>query len=137
MKNDWEPVAALVLTSFLAQVSIQPIRGPQSRLVLLAHASNRLTIGAVYALQGVYAYELIDPGHLGTLLGIQQAVFAAGGALGPLTAGALLGATDTAARRAALARPAPGGGPQAYAWHATLSSPGADRAPGFLEASPG
>jgi 2'-5' RNA ligase len=26
---------------------------------------------------------------------------------------------------------------QAYAWHATLSAPGADRATGFLEASPG
>jgi MFS family permease len=60
-------------------------------LSLLAGAA----IGAVYALQGVYAYELIDPGHLGTLLGIQQAVFAAGGALGPLTAGALLGATGS------------------------------------------
>jgi MFS family permease len=49
-------------------------------------------IGAVYTLQGVYAYELIDPRHLGTLLGVQQAVFAAGGALGPFAAGALLGA---------------------------------------------
>jgi predicted MFS family arabinose efflux permease len=60
-------------------------------LSLLAGAA----IGAVYALQGVYAYELIDPGHLGTLLGIQQAVFAAGGALGPLAVGALLGATGS------------------------------------------
>ncbi|MGH3161461.1 MAG: MFS transporter [Streptosporangiaceae bacterium] len=60
-------------------------------LSLLAGAA----IGSVYALQGVYAYELIDPGHLGTLLGIQQAVFAAGGALGPLAAGALLGATGS------------------------------------------
>ena len=48
-------------------------------LSLLAGAA----IGAVYTLQGVYAYELIDPRHLGTLLGIAQAVFAAGGALGP------------------------------------------------------
>jgi MFS family permease len=60
-------------------------------LSLLAGAA----IGAVYALQGVYAYELIDPRHLGTLLGIAQAVFAAGGALGPLAAGALLGATGS------------------------------------------
>jgi MFS family permease len=60
-------------------------------LSLLAGAA----IGAVYALQGVYAYELIDPRHLGTLLGIQQAVFAAGGALGPLAAGALLGTTGS------------------------------------------
>ena len=52
-------------------------------------------IGAVYSLQGVYAYELIDSRHLGTLLGIQQAVFAAGGALGPAAAGALLGATGS------------------------------------------
>jgi MFS family permease len=60
-------------------------------LSLLAGAA----IGAVYTLQGVYAYELIDPRHLGTLLGIAQAVFAAGGALGPLAAGALLGATGS------------------------------------------
>ena len=62
-------------------------------LSLLAGAA----IGAVYSLQGVYAYELIDPGHLGTLLGIAQAVFSAGGALGPLAAGALLGATGSGA----------------------------------------
>ena len=60
-------------------------------LSLLAGAA----IGAVYALQGVYAYELIDPRHLGTLLGIAEAVFAAGGALGPIAAGALLGATGS------------------------------------------
>ena len=60
-------------------------------LSLLAGAA----IGAVYALQGVYAYQLIDPGHLGTLLGTGQAVFAAGGALGPFTAGVLLGATGS------------------------------------------
>src|SRR5207237_491041 len=51
-------------------------------LSLLAGAA----IGAVYSLQGVYAYELIDPRHLGALLGIAQAVFAAGGALGPVAA---------------------------------------------------
>jgi MFS family permease len=60
-------------------------------LSLLAGAA----IGAVYTLQGVYAHELIDPRHLGTLLGIAQAVFAAGGALGSLTVGALLGATGS------------------------------------------
>ncbi|HEX5299815.1 MAG TPA: MFS transporter [Streptosporangiaceae bacterium] len=60
-------------------------------LSLLAGAA----IGAVYTLQGVYAYELIDSRHLGTLLGIAQAVFATGGALGPLTAGALLGGTGS------------------------------------------
>jgi MFS family permease len=62
-------------------------------LSLLAGAA----IGAVYTLQGVYAHELVDPRHLGTLLGITQAVFAAGGALGPLTVGALLGATGSGA----------------------------------------
>ncbi len=62
-------------------------------LSLLAGAAT----GAVYTLQGVYAYELADPRHLGTLLGIQQAVFAAGGALGPLTAGALLSTAGSVA----------------------------------------
>jgi MFS family permease len=60
-------------------------------LSLLAGAA----IGAIYTLQGVYAHELIDPRQLGTLLGLAQAVFTAGGALGPLTAGALLGATGS------------------------------------------
>jgi MFS family permease len=65
--------------------------GPVLVLSLLAGAA----IGAVYTLQGVYAHELIDPRQLGTLLGIAQAVFTAGGALGPLTAGALLGAVGS------------------------------------------
>jgi MFS family permease len=53
------------------------------------------SVGAVYTLQGVYAYELIGPRHLGMVLGIQQAVFAIGGAIGPVAAGALLGATGS------------------------------------------
>jgi MFS family permease len=65
--------------------------GPVLVQSLLAGAA----IGAVYTLQGVYAHELIDPRQLGTLLGIAQAVFTAGGALGPLTAGALLGAAGS------------------------------------------
>ena len=52
-------------------------------------------IGAIYTLQGVYAHELTGPHHLGLLLGVQQAVFAAGGALGPAAAGALLQATGS------------------------------------------
>ena len=53
------------------------------------------SIGAIYTLQGIYAYELINPRHLGMLLGIQQAVFAIGGAAGPAAAAALLGATGS------------------------------------------
>ena len=62
---------------------------PLLLLSLFAGAS----IGAVYTLQGIYAYELINPRHLGMVLGIQQAVFTIGGAIGPAAAGALLGAT--------------------------------------------
>ena len=51
--------------------------------------------GAFSALQGIYTHELADPAHLGTLLGTQQALFELGGALGPVTAGALLGATGS------------------------------------------
>jgi MFS family permease len=64
---------------------------PALLMSLFAGAS----VGAVYTLQGVYAYELIDPRHLGMVLGIQQAVFAIGGAMGPAAAGALLGATGS------------------------------------------
>jgi CP family cyanate transporter-like MFS transporter len=87
--------ATLVLAYALAAVTLLLFAGgalaPVLALSLLAGAA----IGAVYTLQGVYAYELIDPRHLGTLLGIAQGVFAAGGALGPLTVGALLGATGS------------------------------------------
>jgi MFS family permease len=64
---------------------------PALLMSLFAGAS----VGAVYTLQGVYAYELMDPRHLGMVLGIQQAVFAIGGAIGPVAAGALLGATGS------------------------------------------
>jgi MFS family permease len=64
-------------------------------LALLFSLFAGASVGAVYTLQGVYAYELIDPRHLGMVLGIQQAVFAVGGAIGPVAAGALLGATGS------------------------------------------
>jgi MFS family permease len=64
-------------------------------LALLMSLFAGASVGAVYTLQGVYAYELIDPRHLGMVLGIQQAVFAVGGAMGPAAAGALLGATGS------------------------------------------
>jgi MFS family permease len=60
-------------------------------LSLFAGAS----IGALSSLQGIYTYELVDPRHLGMLLGAQQAVFGAGSAIGPVAAGALLGATGS------------------------------------------
>ncbi len=51
--------------------------------------------GAFSALQGIYTHELADPAHLGALLGTQQALYEVGGALGPVTAGVLLGATGS------------------------------------------
>ncbi len=51
--------------------------------------------GAFSALQGIYSHELADPEHLGALLGTQMALFEVGGALGPVTAGALLGVTGS------------------------------------------
>ena len=80
-------LAAAVTLLLFAGGALAPVLG----LSLLAGAA----IGAVYTLQGVYAYQLTDPRQLGTLLGIAQAVFTAGGALGPLTVGALLGATGS------------------------------------------
>ena len=61
--------------------------------VLLLSLFAGASIGAIYTLQGIYAYELINPRHLGMVLGIQQAVFTIGGAIGPAAAGTLLGAT--------------------------------------------
>ncbi len=53
---------------------------------LLAGAS----IGAIYTLQGIYTHELVGPENLSLLMGGQQALFAAGGAVGPLVAGILI-----------------------------------------------
>lgn len=88
--------ATLVLAYALAAaVTLLLFAGGALVPVLVLSLLAGAAIGAVYALQGVYAYQLIDPRHLGTLLGIQQAVFAAGGALGPLAVGALLSATGS------------------------------------------
>jgi MFS family permease len=80
-------VSAIATLLLFAGGAIAPVL----LLSLLAGAS----IGAIYTLQGIYAYELISPRHLGLLLGIQQAVFAIGGAAGPAAAGTLLGATGS------------------------------------------
>ena len=56
---------------------------------LLAGAS----IGAMYTLQGIYTNELVGGANLSMLMGVQTAVFAIGGATGPLIAGTLFGAT--------------------------------------------
>jgi MFS family permease len=88
--------ATLVLAYALAAaVTLLLFAGGALAPVLVLSLLAGAAIGAVYTLQGVYGYELIDPRHLGTLLGIAQGVFAAGGALGPLTVGALLGATGS------------------------------------------
>jgi MFS family permease len=58
---------------------------------LLAGAS----IGALYTLQGIYTNELVGSANLSMLMGVQTAVFAVGGATGPLIAGTLFGATGS------------------------------------------
>jgi MFS family permease len=52
---------------------------------ILAGAS----IGAIYTLQGIYTHELVGAQDLSMLMGAQNAVFAVGGAAGPLLAGVL------------------------------------------------
>jgi MFS family permease len=90
-------ITLVLAYTLAAAVTLLLFAGGALAPVLVLSLFAGAAIGAVYSLQGVYAYELIDPRHLGTLLGIQQAVFAAGGALGPLTAGTLLGATGSGA----------------------------------------
>ena len=48
------------------------------------------SLGAISTLQGIHTHELVEPRHLGMLLGAQQAVLAVGAAMGPLLAGTLL-----------------------------------------------
>jgi MFS family permease len=58
---------------------------------LLAGAS----IGAMYTLQGIYTNELVGDANLSMLMGAQAAVFAIGGATGPVIAGTVFGATGS------------------------------------------
>ena len=78
-----------------AIATLLPFVGSTLAPVLLLSLFAGASIGAIYTLQGIYAYELINPRHLGMVLGIQQAVFTIGGAIGPAAAGALLGATGS------------------------------------------
>ena len=88
-------ITLVLAYALAAAVTLLLFAGGALAAVLVLSLLAGAAIGAVYTLQGVYAHELIDPRHLGTLLGIAQAVFAAGGALGSLAAGALLGATSS------------------------------------------
>jgi MFS family permease len=90
-------ITLVLAYAIAAAVTLLLFAGGSLVAVLVLSLLAGAAIGAVYTLQGVYAYELVDPRHLGTLLGIQQAVFAAGGALGPLTAGALLSTAGSVA----------------------------------------
>jgi Major Facilitator Superfamily len=58
---------------------------------ILAGAS----IGAMYTLQGIYTNELVGQENLSLLMGAQQAVFAAGGATGPVLAGTVFAVTKS------------------------------------------
>lgn len=58
---------------------------------ILAGAS----IGAMYTLQGIYTNELVGQDNLSLLMGAQQAVFAVGGAAGPVLAGTVFAATNS------------------------------------------
>ena len=58
---------------------------------ILAGAS----IGAMYTLQGIYTNEPVGDANLSLLMGAQSAVFAVGGAAGPVVAGALFAATNS------------------------------------------
>jgi MFS family permease len=53
------------------------------------------SIGAMYTLQGIYTNELVGDANLSMLMGAQAAVFAIGGAAGPVIAGTVFGATGS------------------------------------------
>ncbi len=54
-----------------------------------------VSLGALSTLQGIYTNELVGDENLSMLMGAQQAVFAIGGALGPVIAGAIVEATTS------------------------------------------
>jgi MFS family permease len=53
------------------------------------------SIGAMYTLQGIYTNELVGDANLSMLMGGQAAVFAVGGATGPVLAGTIFAATGS------------------------------------------
>jgi MFS family permease len=53
-----------------------------------------ISLGALSSLQGIYTNELVGSNDLSLLMGAQQAVFAVGGAFGPVIAGAIFQATN-------------------------------------------
>jgi MFS family permease len=59
-------------------------------VAILYSALAGASIGAVYTLQGIYTHELVGEADLALVMGAQQALFAIGGALGPIIAGILL-----------------------------------------------
>jgi MFS family permease len=59
-------------------------------VAILYSALAGTSIGAVYTLQGIYTHELVGEADLALVMGAQQALFAIGGALGPIIAGVLL-----------------------------------------------
>lgn len=65
--------------------------GPAIAYSLQAGAS----IGAMYTLQGIYTNELVGQANLSLLMGAQAAVFAIGGAAGPVLAGTVFAATGS------------------------------------------
>lgn len=65
--------------------------GPAILYSLLAGAS----IGAMYTLQGIYTNELVGQANLSLLMGAQAAVFAVGGAAGPVLAGTMFAVTGS------------------------------------------
>lgn len=64
-------------------------------IAILYSALAGASIGAVYTLQGIYTHELVGEADLALLMGVQQALFATGGAAGPAIAGVLLQATGS------------------------------------------
>lgn len=53
------------------------------------------SIGAMYTLQGIYTNELVGQEDLSLLMGAQQAIFAGGGAVGPVLAGTTVATTGS------------------------------------------
>jgi MFS family permease len=62
-----------------------------------------LSIGALAAIEGIYAAEVFDGPTLGTSLGIMSLVRGIGAALGPTVGGALIDVFDKQAAALALA----------------------------------
>jgi hypothetical protein len=90
-------IAALASTTSPSRRRSAPPRDTRARPAIVCSLLAGASIGAMYTLQGIYTNELVGETDLSLLMGAHAAVFATGGATGPVLAGTVFAATGSCA----------------------------------------